>query len=91
MEIKSDNKISDLVYNELLVELYSDFGDGSYYTFNITKDMLSSNYKVFRNGYYISSTDFGDCYIQISKNSIGSHGCRHNGQPITTLLSIYYK
>lgn len=90
---KKDSSVTyaNLNFNELLCELSTPNNDVTSFTFHISKDMLGSTFKVFRSGYYISGTDFGDAYIQISNSAISSSGIRHNGQSVSTTLTIYYR
>ena len=90
---KKDSSVTfaNLNFNELLCELSTPNNDVTSFTFHISKDMLDSNFKVFRSGYYMNSTFYGDVYLQISNSTIGASGIRHNGQNQPTTLTIYYR
>ena len=73
-------------------ELHITIGIPNYmYTFNLLADDLSDEAEMFRNGYYISETVYGDVYISVSKTQIEAWTVRKEGVIQDATVKIYYR
>jgi hypothetical protein len=73
-------------------ELHIVIGIANYmYTFNILADYLSSADMMFRNGYCLSTSVYGDVYISVNKTSISGWTVRKENVVQNASVKVYYK
>jgi hypothetical protein len=61
------------------------------YTFSILSDYLTDTAQMFRNGYALSTSVYGDVYISVSKSQITAWAVRKENVVQTATVKVYYK
>lgn len=73
-------------------ELHIVIGNANYmYTFHILADYLTSTATLFRNGYSLSGSGYGDVYVSVTKTSITAWTSRKEGVIQEVTVKVYYK
>ena len=73
-------------------ELHIVIGITNYmYTFDILADYLTSTAMMFRNGYALSNTVFGDAYVSVTKTAISGWTVRKENVVQEASIKVYYK
>ena len=76
------------VFNELHVVIGT---DNYMYTFNVLANYLTGTAKLFRNGYAISDSVYGDAYISVTKTAITGWTARKEGVLQEVNVKVYYR
>jgi hypothetical protein len=61
------------------------------YTFDVLADYLSSTAMLFRNGYALSASVYGDVYVSVTKTAITAWTVRKEGVIQEATVKVYYK
>ena len=61
------------------------------YTFDILADYLTSTAMMFRNGYALSNTVFGDVYVSVTKTAISGWTVRKENVIQEASVKVYYR
>lgn len=73
-------------------ELHIVIGTASYMlTFNILVDYLTDTATLFRGGYALSDSVYGDAYVSVTKTSINAWTVRKEGVLQEVTVKVYYK
>ena len=73
-------------------ELHIVIGITNYmYTFDVLADYLTSTAMLFRNGYSLSSSVFGDAYVSVTKTAISGWTVRKEGVVQEASVKVYYR